>query len=148
MSRSKVVSAEMLLASRSALDRAVVEPVREACEPCALGAVAARQFDLAGALQVADGAHAVACEPLLRHLAYAEDQRHRFGRQERRRLAAAEHREAARLVEIGGDLGEELVAGEPDRYRDAERVLDLGGKAGERLVPGSSHAGARCRKGP
>ena len=84
--------------------------MRQAREPRALGAVAAHQFALAGALQIADRAQAVAREALLRHLADAEDQRHRFRRQERGGLGRAEDGEAARLVQIGGDLGEELVA--------------------------------------
>src|SRR5262245_57932499 len=39
-------------------DRPVVEPVRETKQPRALGAVAAPQLALAGALQIADGVQA------------------------------------------------------------------------------------------
>ena len=42
-----------------------------------------------------------------------------------KRLGAADHREAARLVEIGRDLGEELVVREADRDGDADLFLDL-----------------------
>ena len=128
--------------------RPVVDAAGEARQARALGAVAARQFDLAGALQVADGAQPVAREPLLRHLADAENQRHRLRRQEGRGLGAAEHRKAARLVEVGGDLGEELVAGEPDRDGDAESRLDLGGETAPAPWPASCRAAARCRTGP
>src|SRR5262249_29174924 len=114
-------------------DRPIVETAGEVSESGALGAVAPPQVDLAGALQISDGAQAVAGEALLRHLADAEDQRHRLRRQESGGLVAAEDRKAARLVEIGGDLGEKLVAGEPDRHGDAERGLDLAGETRERL---------------
>ena len=67
--------------------RPVVDAVGEPREPRALGAVAAHQFRLAGALQVADGAQPVAREPLLRHLADPENQRDRLRRQEGGRLA-------------------------------------------------------------
>ncbi len=40
-----------------------------------------------------------------------------------------DHGKAARLVEIGGDLGEELVGGEPDRDGDAEIALDVGARS-------------------
>ena len=39
--------------------------------------------------------------------------------------------EAARLVEVGGDLGQELVVGEADRGGDAELALDARLQAGE-----------------
>src|SRR5262249_1796036 len=106
-------------------DRPVVEPVREPKQPRALGAVAASQLALAGALQIADGAQAVARQALLRDFSDAEDQRDRSWRQEGGSLAATEHRKPARFVEIGGDLGQELVGGEPDRHTDAERTFDL-----------------------
>ena len=51
MSRSKVVSADTLLRSRIGVDRAVVDAAGEAAEPLALGAVAAHQLGLVGALQ-------------------------------------------------------------------------------------------------
>ena len=40
---------------------------------------------------------------------------HRLVGEEPHGLAGAQHGEAARLVEVGGDLGQELVGGEPDR---------------------------------
>src|SRR4029079_2502849 len=50
------------------VDLAIVDTVRQARESWALAAVAAHQFALAGALQIADRAQAVAREALLRHL--------------------------------------------------------------------------------
>ena len=52
-------------------------------------------------------------------------------REEGERLASADHREAARLLEVGGDLGEELVEGEADRDGDADLVLDPPREPGE-----------------
>ena len=46
-------------------------------------------------------------------------------------LGAADDPEAAGLVEVGGDLGEELVVGEADRDGQAELALDAGLQAGE-----------------
>ena len=48
-------------------------------------------------------------------------------------LAAAEHRKAARLVEIGGELGEKLVVAQPDRHGDAELGFDAEGEPREEL---------------
>ena len=81
---------------------------------------------------------AVAGEPGLARFADTEDERHRLWRQERRRLGAAEHGKAARLVEIGSDLGQKFVAGEPDRDGDAQLLLDVAGKARQGL--GRPHA--------
>jgi hypothetical protein len=76
---------------------------------------------------------AVAGEPCRAHLADAEDEAHRLFGEERLRFARAQDRKAARLVEIGGDLGEKLVAGKPDRDGDAELSFDLGGEARQHL---------------
>ena len=118
--------------------RAVVEAAGEPRQAAAFLAVAAEQLDLADPLQIGDAMKTVAGEPRHAGLADAVDEARRFWRQEGRGLAAAEHGKAARLVEIGGDLGEEFVAGEPDRHRDAQRLLDLGGKPRQRL--GRPHA--------
>ena len=50
------------------------------------------------------------------------------------RFGLAEHRKAARLVEVGGDLGEELVGRKPDRNRDAELALDAPAKRASDLA--------------
>ena len=59
MSRSNVVSAEMLLVSRSALTVRASMPARQPPQPRAFLAVAAHQFVFVGALQVGDQAIAV-----------------------------------------------------------------------------------------
>ena len=75
MSASKVVSAETLLVLAIGLDGAVVDAAGEPPQPLALGAVAAHQLGFVGALQVGDGAQAVAREPFLRRRADAPDER-------------------------------------------------------------------------
>ena len=52
------------------VDRPVVETVRQTKQPRALGAVAAPQLALAGALQIADGVQTVARQALLVTLAF------------------------------------------------------------------------------
>ncbi len=47
-------------------------------------------------------------------------------------------REAARLVEVGGDLGQEFVAGKSDRNGDADIALDFAGKPRQHF--GGNHA--------
>ena len=114
-------------------DFALVDAAREAGEAAAFLAVAAHQLDLARPLQIGDAMKAVARKPRRARLADAEDEAHRLRREKCLRLACAEHRKAARLVEVGGDFGEEFVAGEPDRDGDAEVLLDVGGKPRQHL---------------
>ena len=78
-----------------------------------------------GALQVGDQPVAVGGELGCAHRADAVDEADRLSRQKRRGLVLAEHGEAARLVHVGGDLGEELVGRQADRDGDAELALDL-----------------------
>src|SRR5690606_1249320 len=53
----------------------------------------------------------------------APDHPDRLARQESRRIAPPDYREAARLVEVGGDLGEELVVRQADRAREPQLSL-------------------------
>ena len=144
---SKVVSAETLLVSRSALTGRSSMPWASRASRSALGAVAAHQLGLAGALQVADRCASPsrasrACVALPTPKISGD----RLRRQERRRLRAAEHRKAARLVEVGGDLGEELVDGQPDRHGDADaRARPRAAKRASDLRRRSCRAAARCR---
>ena len=85
---------------------------------------------------------AVAGKPRRAHLADAEDEAHRLRREERRRLACAQHRKAARLVEIGGDLGEEFVAGQPDRNGDAR----ASSRPRRQSAPAPWRASVPCRR--
>jgi hypothetical protein len=118
------------------VNRAVIFAARQVIEPLAHHAVAAHQGGFLHCLQLPDGADAVALQRGREGLADAPDQRHGSGRQERQRLLLADHREAARLVEIGSDLGEKLAVGQTDRKGDADLGLDPGRKARQRAGRG------------
>src|SRR6185437_16519269 len=113
---------------RVGLDAAVVLAAREAREAPADGAVAGGQLALLHRLKLADARDPVAGEAALQRRADAPEQADRPLGEERERLGPADDREAARLVEVGGDLGEELVVAEPDRDGDADLALDAAGK--------------------
>src|SRR6185437_8924481 len=104
--------------------RAVILAAGEARKPAADLAVAGNQFALAPLAQLSDGGDTVARQLLLERRADAPDQPHRLGGQEIKSIAAAEHGEAARLVQVGRDLGEKLVVGEADRDGHADLALD------------------------
>ncbi len=112
-------------------DGARILAARQMIEAAPHRAVAAHQLAQLQLLQLADGAEPVLLQHLREGLADAPDQRHRLGGEERDRLRLADDGEAARLLEVGGDLGEELAIGEPDRDGDADLVLDLAGETGE-----------------
>ena len=79
------------------------------------------------------------CEqPLLGCRADAVNESDRLVRQHGARLVLIERGKAARLVQVGGDLGQELVAGQADRNRDADVALDLAGKPRQHF--GRDHA--------
>ena len=59
-------------------------------------------------------------EAILRRFADAPDDRHRLRGEEGKRLGTADHGKTARLVEVGGDLGEEFVVAQPDGGGDAD----------------------------
>ena len=56
--------------------------------------------------------------------------------QEVDRLGAADDRKAARLVEVGGDFGQEFVEAEANRHGDLQLVFDALGEGCERLSGG------------
>ncbi len=96
------------------------------------------QLDFVGALQVGDGAETALRQSLLGRRPDAEDETNRPVRQHRARFFLVERGKTARLVEVGGDLGQKLVARQPDGNRDADVALDLAGEAGQNL--GGDHA--------
>src|ERR1700733_7314156 len=87
-------------------------------------AITLRKFAHAHILELADPRDAVLGEARLQRLAGAADKSDRLVAQERLRFGSADHGEAARLVELGGELREELVVTEADRGGDPELVLD------------------------
>ncbi len=102
---------------------AVVDAAREAVEPLAHRAIAAHQVGLLHGLELADGADAVRLQRRVERLADAPDGGDRPGRQEFQRLFLPDHRKAAGLLEVGGNLGEEFAIGEADRNADTDLVL-------------------------
>ena len=99
---------------------AVVLTPGKAVKPRSHRSVAAHEIGLLHPLQLADGADSVLRECRRERLADAPDQRHRLVGEKSERLSFADHREAARFVEVGRDLGEELAVGEPHRNGDAD----------------------------
>src|SRR2546422_11559631 len=83
--------------------------------------------------ELADQRDAVAGKSALHCRPDTPQQRHRSVGEERGGLAPAENREAARLVEIGGELGEEFVVAQSDRHRNAECTFYPLGKRREKL---------------
>ncbi len=69
---------------------------------------------------------------LLQRRADAPDERDRLVGKEAPGFGPADDREAARLVQIGGDLGQRLVVGEPDRGGDPDLGLDAPDQPDER----------------
>ena len=113
-------------------DAPFVDAAGQPGEPQPLGAEAARQSGLVGGLQIGDEAVALARQALLRRLADTPDGADASGSEEGDGLFGADHREAARLVEIGGNLGEELVRRQPDGDGDADLGLDGAGEPSQR----------------
>ena len=70
------------------------------------------------------------------------------GASRRCRLGRADHREAARLVAAGGDLGQQPVGGQADRDGDADLALHLRGRSGPAPRRAARRAAPRCRRGP
>jgi len=58
------------------------------------------------------------------------------------RASSCRARQSRRLVHVGGDLGQELVAGQPDRHVIADVALDLFGRSAPALSQGSCRARA------
>jgi hypothetical protein len=80
-----------------------------------------------------DHGNSVGGQPALHRCSYAPEQCHRFVGEKGGGIAAAEHCEAARLVEFGSEFGEELVVAQTDRHGDTELGFDLASKRREEL---------------
>src|SRR5205814_6021716 len=94
---------------------AAVLTARQAAEPRPDPAVARRQIALVEGAELADPGDAVGGEPALHRAADAPQPADRLVGEKTPRLGAADHRETARLVETGSQLGQELVVAEADR---------------------------------
>src|SRR5204863_3814989 len=87
------------------------------------------QFVFIGALQVGYGAKAALNQPFLGGRADAENETNRLVGQHRTGFILTERRKAPRLLQVGGDLGQEFVAGQSDRNRNPDIALDLAGES-------------------
>ena len=94
--------------------------------------MAGDQLLLLEAQQVAHQGDALPLQAALQSLADTPDDADRFLGQEVAGLRLADHREAARLVQVGGDLGQELVVRQADGGGDAVLLLDALDQQGER----------------
>ena len=103
---------------------AAVQPARQTIEAASHGTEARHEIVFLHLLELGDARDAVAREFRFERLADAPDHGDGFRGEEGKRFLAADDGEAARLVEIGSDLGEELVVGEADGNGDADFVLD------------------------
>ena len=86
-------------------------------------AVTRDKFSFVDAGQLSDPNNAVLAEALLHGLAHAPQQADRLVGEEGSGLGPANHGEAARLVQVRGDLGEELVVAEPNGNSDRKLLL-------------------------
>src|SRR3546814_4396827 len=102
----------------------IVRAAVEVIEARADSAVAGDDRYLVHRLELGDFGDAVALQLRLERPADTPDQVDRLVGEERYGIVAADDREAARLVEIGGDLGEKLVVAQADAGADADLRLD------------------------
>ena len=105
-------------------DLAVVLAARELGQPTAELAEMGDEVRLREGAERPDGCDADRFQLPCRRRTDTEDLTNRQRREEVQRLGAADDRKAAWLVEIGGELGEELVEAEADRDGDADLALD------------------------
>ncbi len=80
------------------------------------------------AAEFANGGNTIGGQAFAERLACPPQQADRVGDQEGLGVGAANDGEAARLVQIGGDLGQELVVTEADRDRNADIGFNAPGK--------------------
>src|SRR6266446_8720539 len=119
-------------------DCAIVLAVGQASDPRSYPAVTRGEFAIAELCELTNQGNSVAGKLPLQCCPNAPQQRNRFVGEEGSRLAAANNCKAARLVEIGGDLGEEFVVAQSDRHRNVERGFHPLGERSKQL--GGAHA--------
>src|SRR5262249_23462620 len=117
--------------------RGPVSAGRQLRQPPAEAAVARDQLALVEAAQLADPGDTVRREAPLHRAADAPQPADGLIGQKIGGFGPAEHGEAARPVQIGGELRPKLVVAEPDGRGDPVRYLDPPGERGEEL----------CRRG-
>ena len=96
------------------IDGAAVLAARETRQTRADPAVTDVELALPKHGELADQSDAVSCQTTLHRGPHPPQQGHRLVGKKRGSPAAAEHRKTARLVEVGGELGEELIIAQSD----------------------------------
>jgi hypothetical protein len=114
-----------------AVHAAGVEAARQVPEPVAHAAEAGAKVGAVPAQEVGDGADACLFQRGLGRGADAPDDADGLGFRKASVSALADHREAAGLVEVGGDLGEELVVRQADGAGEAQFILHPFGQPGQ-----------------
>ena len=108
---------------------AIVDAARQPPQPAALAGELFHQIDFVGALEIGDDTKAALRQPFLGRRSDAENESDRSVGQHGAGLLLVERSKTARLVHVGGDLGQEFVAGKADGDRDADVAFDLLGEA-------------------
>ena len=128
---SKVISARDALGLAFGRHAPIVDAVGEAPEPSPVFAQPRDRLRWLERLQFADHAEAETSQALPRDLADAPEPVDAQRRQPGARLLAPDRREAARLVDFGGELGEKFTIAEADRDGHADLDLDAAREPGE-----------------
>ena len=113
------------------IDGTVVLATGKPRQAGAVGAEASEEVVWLGASEIAHGLEARVFELPRGHCADPRQYRDRPRRQQGLGLGRADDREAARLVQVGGDLGQEAVRRQADRDRDPYLALDGVLKSGQ-----------------
>ena len=133
------------LVSRSGTTGPVVLGAGEPVEPVAVGlAEQPDQLVLADRLEVGDGVDAGPAQPLGRGRADARDHRHVHGPEQLDLGAGRDHHQPVGLVELAGDLGDELRR--PDADRGGQPAGDLVDR-GAQLLGDPGHASSHAEVG-
>ena len=115
----------------AAVDPAAVLAAREFVEAAAQPAVSGQQFLFVHCLKLTDCPDAVARQFSAHGLADAPNDTDRLGGKKCLGLGPADDRKAARFVEVGRDLGQELVVAQPYRSGHAGLPLDAPDQPGQ-----------------
>ena len=113
------------------LDAPAVDAARQAEQPTTFTAITAKEIAVLMPPEIGDRANAVLQKPFLHRLADAPDQADRLWCEKLQRFGFANDRKSLGLVEIRGDLCEELVMGKSDRDGDADLALHVLCKPGK-----------------
>jgi hypothetical protein len=114
---------------RIRIDFAIVLAARKAIEPAADRAEFCGESPFTKVLELPDRHDPARCKPPPHGFANPVNQSDRLRPQKIARFRSSDHGKPARLVEIGGNLGEELVAGEANGDGDADLIFNAPSEA-------------------